>query len=418
MPKKKKWKTPYADLIPSLSKEEFGALKADIEDRGVLVPLFVDEDDNILDGHNRYAIDKDAPHAVISGLTPEQKVAFVYRQVGNRRNLSPEQRDELNKSMQRCAFEWYDKDPMFWTQKRIGRELGVGQQRVSEWFKITESGNIKDRPSRGRNPKKRKLKLSYEDKEEIVKRAIKDKEKQKDIADDVKISEGRVSQLVTQAKKIEAVKKDRDKAAKAIIGDCGIVHGDFRDASVSGESIAMILTDPPYDENSVSLYRDLAKFSSNVLLPGGWVLAYTGHVHLPMVIDAFANTEGICYAWTFCCLHSGGDLRFRKYKIHNGWKPIVAAYKPPLKVSWDWFKDVISGGREKDSHEWQQAESEAAYFINELCPKKGIVCDPFTGSGTTLAAAKSLGRRWLGFELEKEHVTTARIRLGSENQNR
>ena len=66
---------------------------------------------------------------------------------------------------------------------------------------------------------------------------------------------------------------------------------------------------------------------------------------------------GLEYGWTFAILHKGGDLRFRKFKLWNGWKPVISFYKPPLKVTWDWFKDVTSGGKEKDEHEWQQAES-------------------------------------------------------------
>lgn len=41
-----------------------------------------------------------------------------------------------------------------------------------------------------------------------------------------------------------------------------------------------------------------------------------------------------------------------------------------------------------------------------------IVCDPFTGSGTTGVAARRLGRRFIGFERELEYVEMARQRIG------
>lgn len=39
--------------------------------------------------------------------------------------------------------------------------------------------------------------------------------------------------------------------------------------------------------------------------------------------------------------------------------------------------------------------------------------DPFAGSGTTLAAAKELGRHWIGFEIEPSYAETAVRRLDS-----
>ena len=46
-------KTPFSELLPPLSSEEFAALKADIKKDGVLNPILVDEEGNILDGAHR-----------------------------------------------------------------------------------------------------------------------------------------------------------------------------------------------------------------------------------------------------------------------------------------------------------------------------------------------------------------------------
>ena len=45
----------------------------------------------------------------------------------------------------------------------------------------------------------------------------------------------------------------------------------------------------------------------------------------------------------------------------------------------------------------------------------GIVLDPFLGSGTTAAAAKSLDRRYIGIEINPEYCNLAKQRIGGES---
>lgn len=54
-----------------------------------------------------------------------------------------------------------------------------------------------------------------------------------------------------------------------------------------------------------------------------------------------------------------------------------------------------------------------SYLITLGSRTGDLVLDPFAGSGTTCLAAKMLGRRFLGIELNKEYLQIAEVRVGS-----
>ncbi len=53
------------------------------------------------------------------------------------------------------------------------------------------------------------------------------------------------------------------------------------------------------------------------------------------------------------------------------------------------------------------------FFINSHCPPTGLVCDPFSGSGSTGQAAMESGRRYVGFDLRQSQCLLSRKRLGT-----
>ena len=50
-------------------------------------------------------------------------------------------------------------------------------------------------------------------------------------------------------------------------------------------------------------------------------------------------------------------------------------------------------------------------FIQCFCPNNGIVLDPFVGSGSTVVAAKQLGRKYIGIDISKEYCDLSKERL-------
>ena len=53
------------------------------------------------------------------------------------------------------------------------------------------------------------------------------------------------------------------------------------------------------------------------------------------------------------------------------------------------------------------------YLIKMVTPKGGIVLDPFSGSGSTLVAAKENGFDFIGIEKEPDYVAIAEARIKS-----
>ena len=53
-------------------------------------------------------------------------------------------------------------------------------------------------------------------------------------------------------------------------------------------------------------------------------------------------------------------------------------------------------------------------MVKAGCPKRGLVLDPFMGSGTTALVARNLGRNYLGIELNPAYIKIAEKRLAQQ----
>jgi site-specific DNA-methyltransferase (adenine-specific) len=78
-----------------------------------------------------------------------------------------------------------------------------------------------------------------------------------------------------------------------------------------------------------------------------------------------------------------------------------------------WYFPRVCGTfkERKGFHGCQMPEQLLGRIIRASSRPKELVLDPFAGSGTTLAVAKKLGRRYLGFELSADYVAKVTGRL-------
>ncbi|MDR0681457.1 MAG: site-specific DNA-methyltransferase [Dysgonamonadaceae bacterium] len=73
---------------------------------------------------------------------------------------------------------------------------------------------------------------------------------------------------------------------------------------------------------------------------------------------------------------------------------------------------------ENTEHPTQKPEKLIAKLILASCPEKGVVFDPFLGSGTSSVVAKKLGRNYCGIELNPDYACWAEKRLSQAEENK
>lgn len=84
-----------------------------------------------------------------------------------------------------------------------------------------------------------------------------------------------------------------------------------------------------------------------------------------------------------------------------------------------WYYARVAGTfKERQGfHGCQMPEQLLGRIIRVSSNPGDIVLDPFAGSGTTLAAAKKLGRKWLGCELSEDYVRASTERLATVEES-
>lgn len=216
-------------------------------------------------------------------------------------------------------------------------------------------------------------------------------------------------------KKTVKTKQDKDSAPKRDPATVeGVIAGDFRSIDVPDDSVDLIFTDPPYLREHLGLYADAAEMAARVLKPGGSFIAYTGTYLLPDVLSLCG--QHLRFWWVNAVIHGGPKTYMNEYGIIVNWKPAVWFVKGTRGDRNVFVHDAIHGEREKGHHEWQQAESEATYYIENLTKPGDLVFDPFCGGGTTAVAAKRLGRRFITCEIDSDQAAIAAHRINECHQ--
>jgi DNA modification methylase len=192
-------------------------------------------------------------------------------------------------------------------------------------------------------------------------------------------------------------------------GDCAEVMAVLPDASVD-----MVFTDPPYPKEFAHLWKALAEGAERLLKPGKSLLTYLGHYQLPMVLDAFDGH--LRYNWLCIQRNKGANPRMFGPRAMVSFKPVLWFSQGQVERGPLMSDELPFGQRQrvgaKHLHEWGQPLSYLP--IQQLTKPNDLILDPFMGSGTTIRAAKDLGRRAIGIEMDERHCENAANRLCQE----
>jgi len=103
-------------------------------------------------------------------------------------------------------------------------------------------------------------------------------------------------------------------------------------------------------------------------------------------------------------------------KDYGGKKHLVHPFGPLVSDVWS---DIhrLKHNKYRDEHPCQLPVHLLERIILMASDEGDIILDPFTGTGTTLIAAKRLGRNYIGFELDHHYVQIANNKLSQEQPN-
>ncbi|MDI6739225.1 MAG: site-specific DNA-methyltransferase, partial [Candidatus Edwardsbacteria bacterium] len=97
-------------------------------------------------------------------------------------------------------------------------------------------------------------------------------------------------------------------------------------------------------------------------------------------------------------------------KDYGGKKPGLHPFGPLVSDVWTDLHR-IKHAKNRDKHPCQLPETVLERLILMTTDEGDIVLDPFNGTGTTVIAAKRLGRKYVGIELDNRYVAIAEEKL-------
>jgi site-specific DNA-methyltransferase (adenine-specific) len=199
-----------------------------------------------------------------------------------------------------------------------------------------------------------------------------------------------------------------------------IYHGDCREVlpSISWAGVDAVFADPPYGVGiEYGSTDDTPEYVDELVLEVLPVLRSMS----PIV----AVTPGTVNLWRYpatpsvlAWVHTINLSNSRKNPIarlmpQRSWQPVLVYGDRWAILRTDLY--AAPTVRDLADHPCPKPMHFASWIVRRITEDEGdLILDPFMGSGTTLRAAKDLGRKAIGIEIEERYCEIAAKRMGQE----
>jgi len=202
-----------------------------------------------------------------------------------------------------------------------------------------------------------------------------------------------------------------------------VLHGDCVEIMrrMKSRSVDFILTDPPYlcryrsrdghriagDDNDTWLRPAFAQMY-RLLRYGSFCVSFYGWQKADLFLSAWRAAGFRVVGHIVFHKRYASRVSFLRYQHEQAYllaKGYPSRPVSPLPDVLDWS---YTGNR---LHPTQKPVEILRPMIESFARPGGLVLDPFCGSGSTLVAARDLGRQFIGIELDPVHFRTATTRL-------
>lgn len=212
-----------------------------------------------------------------------------------------------------------------------------------------------------------------------------------------------------------------------------ILHGDCRDILPQLEQVDHVITDPPYAAEThegartdgpqgegTAILIDFASFTETDIrnaftlaapLVRRWAVSFMDWRHVAAMEKC--PPAGLRFVRFGIWYKPNGAPQFTGDRPSTGWEALAFMHRDECRLSWN------GGGRHgvfiepkvNTEHPTGKPVTLVSQLIELFTDPGETILDPFMGSGTTLVAAKKLGRKAIGIEISQDYCRIAKERL-------